>query len=357
MFDKIVYNIPIQTLIDLGHLVPLSTKATDYVLDVRGLKIIGGDYSKADLSKRLDNMEVTSQILPELRAFKDTHKHWLVFAIDIQHCEHIAAELNKLGIVAVAIHSKLDIDRKHLLDLFKDGYIQALVSVETLTTGFDAPLADLMVLLRPTASPVLHVQMLGRLMRPHPNKKVGLVLDFAGNVARLGPVDEVELKPKRKTKGQGGTLITKTCPDCKEVLAAAKKECSACGYVFPVISKLDIIHHEAPILASQREPIIKDVPIAKVTYSMHNKPGKPPSFKVTYSTGNLLRYYAEWVAFQHEGYPRIKAEHWWRKHAGNTDTPSTVREALDRQQELKKPTRLKVDTSQKYPIILGYFYD
>jgi DNA repair protein RadD len=157
IFDTIVYDITIQYLVDKKYLVPLSTKATEYTFNDQGVKVLGGDFSKIDLSRRLDHYHITEQIVKELIQFKDKRNSWLIFAIDIAHCEHIAEELNKLGIVAAAVHSKLDIDRQHLLDLFKQKHIQALVAVETLTTGFDAPNIDLIVLMRPTQSPVLQL--------------------------------------------------------------------------------------------------------------------------------------------------------------------------------------------------------
>ena len=356
MFDRVVYDIPIQDLIDQKHIVRLTTKAPDYVMETKGLKIIGGDYSKAELSRRLDNNGVTSRILPELQPYIKSHKHWLVFCIDIDHCEHVAQELNSLGMVAAAVHSKLDIDRKELLDLFKSGHIQALTSVETLTTGFDAPDVDLIVMLRPTTSPVLHVQMLGRGMRTAPGKDKCLVLDFAGNVQRLGPVDAVEI-PKAKRRGNGGgEVITRACPICHEILAIAKRECPECGYIFPIESKLNLFASTAPVLKADAGPLVVDVPVARVTYSFHKKAGKPPSMRVSYITSNLLNQYNEWIGPEHLGYPAIKARQWWRDCGGDEPIPTTVSEMLRRANELRKPSAIRVNRAGKYPEIVRRLY-
>ena len=63
-----------------------------------------------------------------------------------------------------------------------------------LTTGFDAPHIDCVVLLRPTMSPGLYYQMVGRGFRLHPGNQNCLVLDFGGNVLRHGPVDGIKVK-------------------------------------------------------------------------------------------------------------------------------------------------------------------
>ena len=104
------------------------------------------------------------------------------------------------------------------------------VSVVGNTTGFDHPDTDLIVMLRPTMSPVLYVQMAGRGLRPKSHIDHCLVLDFAGNVEQHGPITAVQ-PPKRKGQG-GGEAPVKLCPECAEILHMSVKQCSECGYVF-----------------------------------------------------------------------------------------------------------------------------
>ena len=99
-----------------------------------------------------------------------------------------------------------------------------------LTTGFNAPGVDLIAMLRPTKSTGLYVQMAGRGTRLAPGKADCLVLDFAGNVARHGPIDAV--KPKRPGTGEGEAPV-KVCPDCQSILATAVRVCPDCGHAFP----------------------------------------------------------------------------------------------------------------------------
>ena len=72
--------------------------------------------------------------------------------------------------------------------------VRCLVSVNVLTTGFDAPRVDLLAMLRPTLSTGLYVQIVGRGTRKADGKVNCLILDFAGNCRRHGPVDQVDIK-------------------------------------------------------------------------------------------------------------------------------------------------------------------
>ena len=99
-----------------------------------------------------------------------------------------------------------------------------------MTTGFNVPQVDLLAMLRPTLSTGLYVQMVGRGTRKADGKTNCLVLDFAGNVRRHGPVDSVD--PKSKS-GVPGEAPVKACPECDELVAINTYECPACGYQWP----------------------------------------------------------------------------------------------------------------------------
>ena len=89
-----------------------------------------------------------------------------------------------------------------------------------LTTGFDAPTVDLIAMLRPTLSTGLYVQIVGRGTRLAIGKENCLVLDFAGNVRRHGPVNAVKVAGDGKAGDKEGavtveTVRAKTCPHCE----------------------------------------------------------------------------------------------------------------------------------------------
>ena len=97
-------------------------------------------------------------------------------------------------------------ERDRIIAAFKRDEVRALASMGVLTTGFNAPAVDLIAMLRPTKSTGLYVQMAGRGTRLAPGKENCLVLDFAGNVARHGPIDLVKPKDKANGEGNGGCV-------------------------------------------------------------------------------------------------------------------------------------------------------
>lgn len=101
-----------------------------------------------------------------------------------------------------------------------------------LTTGFDAPITDAIAILRPTNSPGLLVQMVGRGLRLHPDKRDTLILDFGGNIERHGPIDQINAGSISQSEARG-EAPAKECPICHSVIAAGYSECPDCGYGFP----------------------------------------------------------------------------------------------------------------------------
>jgi DNA repair protein RadD len=353
LFDKINYNIDIVDLINAGYLCPVLSKATQEEYDLNGIVKIAGDYSLKSMSEKLDNDALTQRICVELLKHKHTRKKWLLFAIDINHAESISRILNSLGVISAAVHSKQDFDRKYLLDLFEEDHIQALVSVASLTTGFDSPSVDLIGLLRPTQSAGLLVQMVGRGLRTAENKKNCLVLDFASNIQRLGPINDlVHTVINKKDSDKKGFIPTKRCPDCQELVALRIKVCPDCGYTFPEAKpKLVELANEAPIISTRISNKLFPFEVNKVDYSIHYKVGKPSSLKVTYTCG--IRKFFDWVPIEAEGYPRVRAKEWWWQRSA-LEFPETTKEALELVDKLKKPKNIHVLVLSKYPEIVRY---
>lgn len=359
LFTKIVYEVDMLRLIKEGYLSNVIAPPVEYEMDTSDIAIVGGDFSKKELSKKFDIDTITRRIVDEIITYKDTRKSWLIFAIDIEHAENINAILCEKGIRSAAIHSKLDVARSDIIDLFREGLIQALVSVETLTTGFDVPRVDLIAILRSTDSPTLHVQIIGRGMRVFPGKENCLILDFAGNIKNLGPINDPYIRKsgeRRSTKEEALKQKIKTCPSCKKTIVLQSKVCE-CGYEFKsnVVKLTPQVSHEEILSRSFLERFKpREYTVTRVRYELHEKQGKASSLKVTYYCG--LRSFKEWVALEHQGYPRRRAEDWWRYRA-KTVPPISIVEALQRTDELSKPTKIYVDEKGKYPNIVRYKFD
>jgi len=349
LFTGIAYDLTgkkhMRQLIKDGFLSKLKTIATQIELDTTEIRTQAGDFKIDDMLHKFDRQPITDGAIAEIIKHGQDYKKWLIFAIDIEHAEHIAETLIRNDIMANVVHSKMEEDRDSVIRKFKNGHYRALVNVNILTTGFDDPEIDLIALLRPTKSPVLHVQMIGRGLRIAPDKEHCLVLDFGGNTNRLGPIDDVLVKVRRK--GAGGDPITKTCPVCDAIHHAAVRVCEFCGHKFQFKHGLQDSSGNSVVTEDTRWFKVDDV-----KYSISTKPNRPDSLLVIYVCG--LRQFKEWRNFDHGGYSRHVAKHWISYRGGEANT---VKEAFDQSHELAKPKRIKVNASGRYPSIDDYEFD
>jgi DNA repair protein RadD len=212
---------------------------------------------------------------------------------------------------------------------FKAGSLRYLVNVNVLTMGFDAPNIDCVAMVRPTLSPGLYYQMVGRGFRLAEGKENCLVLDFGGNVLRHGPVDAIRIQ---KAGHQGdGDAPAKQCPECQSIIAAGYATCPDCGYVFPVPERRthDATASTEGILSGQ--VTTTEYEVRDVRYAVHQKRGAPDdaprTLRVEYRIG-FRQYQSEWICFEHTGWPRQKAESWWRGRS-NAPVPGSAVEAVD----------------------------
>ena len=357
--------------IDSGYLVQLIPKRVKAELDVSTVHIHGGEFKQNELQDAVDRDEITYAACHEAIEYGHDRQCWLVFASGIEHTIHVAAMLDSLGISATFVHSKMgDVERDKNLADFKAGKYRAIVNNGILTTGFDHPAVDLIIMLRPTQSPSLWVQMLGRGTRPvyepgfdlsssegrlesiaNSQKRNCLVLDFAGNTKRLGPINDPVL-PKRKGKGGGGTAPVKVCEACGTYNHASVRFCISCGAEFPKEVKINYFASTAELIASSA--VVTEVfAVDRITYAIHRKEDRPDSIKMSYFCG--LRMFNEYLCLEHVGFAGKKARDLWRERA-DEEPPETTAAALLEVDSLRIPTHIRVWEKKKYPEILAYSY-
>ena len=350
LFTDIAYEVSIRDLITEGYLCPLVSKATELTLDVGGVGSRGGEFIASQLQAAVDRDPITHAAIDEIIAHGEGRKSWLAFCSGVDHARHVAAALGERGISCATIFGDTPAgERDRIIASFKRGEIRALASMGVLTTGFNAPAVDLIAMLRPTKSPGLYVQMAGRGTRLAPGKENCLVLDFAGNVARHGPIDAV--RPQAPGEGEGAPP-SKICPDCNSILPAAVRVCPDCGHCFPPPElKVQATATTLAILSTTRA---QWTPVTDVRLSRHEKPGKPPSLRVDYQCG--LNWHSEWVCFEHTGYAREKAAVWWRARS-TAPVPRSVAAALAATDLLRKPSAIEVRPSGRFTEIVNYRFN
>lgn len=371
IFTDIAYDLTtfenFNRLISEGFLSPLIPKPGDSEIDLSGVKVQAGEYNLHDLQAASDKLEITRRAVDEILKHGEERLHWLVFASGVEHSDHIAEEMNRRGVHTISIHSKMTREncpaelvarqrqdeelRDTAIRLWKSGWYRCAVNNDVLTTGIDFPGIDLIAVLRATMSPGLWVQMLGRGTRPCEGKFNCLVLDFAGNTRRLGPINDPVI-PRKKGK-RGGEAPVKLCPVCNTYNHCSARFCISCGTVFTqtvkFVDKADI----RSLIANQVMPVRETFEVNSVEYSRHTpRGGGVPSLMVTYQCGS--NSFREWVCIQHSGVGiRRKAEKWWEERTDGGTCPETVYEAISRQRELKAPVYVDVWLKQKNSEVLS----
>jgi DNA repair protein RadD len=344
-------------LVEEGYLSPLIPRRTNVKIDVSKIPLIGGEFKEKELQDASDKEEITYEAVKEIIQFGQDRKSWLIFGTGVDHCENICSMFQSFGISAACVHSKKSKkENDSIIKDFKNGIFQALINNNKLTTGFDYPSIDLIGMIRPTMSTGLWIQMLGRGTRPSEGKENCLVLDFAGNVERLGPINDPVI-PKRGGKG-GGEAPIKICFDCGVYNHASVRFCCGCGVEFPFETKIQETSSTKELIKNE-PPLVEYYKVDKVIYNLHEKTDSagnalsPPSIKVTYICN--LKSFCEWVCLEHQGFAARKAREWWKQRHEEA-APNTTAEALQRVSQLRTPQKIRVWTNKKFPEVLGYEY-
>lgn len=327
LLHEVCYEVGVRELIVQGYLSPLISK-TALDCDTSSLHIRRGEFV-ADEAERL-MLDVVEPACREIVRLTADRKSTLVFCQSVKHAEQVRATLERLtgepcGFVT---GETLDLERADSIRRFKSGELKRLVNCNVLTTGFDAPNVDCVALLRPTVSPGLFYQCVGRGFRRCEGKENCLVLDFGGNIKRHGPVD---LVTPTKAKGKGtGAPPTKTCPQCKSEILAGYSACPDCGFEFENIRDPKHDQRAADDSILSEGPTDEVLTVDWTDYAVHRKfraePGDKPTLRVEYHIG-LATVHKEWVCIEHTGFAGNKARAWWEERSQDP-FPQSVEHAV-----------------------------
>ena len=359
IFTSIAYKIPVQRLVDEGWLSPLVSPSTSTTYNTEGVGTVNGDFAVGELQSSVDKQEaVTRAALAESLELAKGRRAGIVFCVSVQHALLATSILRERGETCAMITGDTDdLTRASSLSRFKRGEVRWLVGVDVLTTGFDAPITDVIVLLRPTQSAGLYVQVCGRGMRLYDGKADCLVLDYGGNVERHGPITNI----RHKSLAAGESKMVKECSNCMAEVKISKRECPECGFIFPEQPR-DIDHDKTAsrkaIMGPAPEPVwveIDDVRASEwVKRAKEGEAPKPPTVCVEYLRGGRA-VVKEWLCPEHGGYAAQKFCRWWFDAGGDLPAPHTVALALERIDagELKRIEAVQVGKDGQYDRVLA----
>jgi DNA repair protein RadD len=354
IFTDVVYDMcnreAFLRLLADGFICPLIPQRGEVEINTDGIHIVNGDYNQKELAEKISKQKIFYKALSQAVTVGKARRSWIVFAASVENAEEIAEILNNaFQISTVVLHSKKSKAENDaaMLD-WKKGVVQCAVNVGMLTTGVDHPALDFIVMLRPTMSTGLWVQSLGRGTRPCEGKLDCLVMDFAGNTARLGPIDDPVLPKRRGERTEPGLAPIKECAKCHTFAHISAKECAVCGFVFPIQSAPSKLQSNFSknelMLAAKEPPNIQKIKVDRVIYQPHkSKRTGANCIKVSYYCGPLA--YTEYTSV--EGVMgNIKGRNWFRQRY-DAPPPETNAEVLALMDKLRVPSYINVWVNKK----------
>lgn len=355
IFDDVCYSINIRELINDGYLCKPVSKTAMAQIDTSDVGTAGGEFIPQQLEAAALDAESIAAIADEILANSEGRNGILVFGSGVKHSTLLKDALIERGISCGAVFGDTPSgERKSILNQFKQRRIRAIASMNCITTGFNARHVDMIALARPTKSRGLYIQIIGRGTRNFPGKKDALVLDFGGNIARHGPIDDIRPLKAHREKEKGDAPL-KNCPSCGEYNPISSRECEHCGFEFPeIIAKIDTVASTLDIM-SRADLTPQWVDVTAVEYARHVKAGSPDSMKVTYQCG--LLFYSEWICCEHDGGAKFRAVQWLKKRLpAGAAVPQTVGEALEWTNDLDTPRQIAIRPDGKFMSVIGYRY-
>lgn len=215
IFSDVIYQVQVRTLLNQGFLAELQYFQLD-VMDERNLNpnSTGADYTDKSVLREFERIDFYSFLVNTIQRLLNPHsgrkpKGILVFTRFLKEAERLTYSIPNCAIVSGDTPKKT---REIILRRFKSGEIKVVANVGVLTTGFDYPELDTIVLARPTMSLALYYQMVGRAIRPCKGKD-GWIVDLCGTYKRFGKVEDLVLTEPKKGLWQiesNGKQLTNT---------------------------------------------------------------------------------------------------------------------------------------------------
>jgi ribonuclease E len=183
VFPASVDDLPLQDAARRGLIAPLRCLRVPPVAAINQVPIVGGDFDQEILAKTLDH-QALNQAAASLYRDRFDNTPGIVYAAGVDHAYNLAQEFRAAGLAAEAVSGRTPPVRlAETLAAYERGEINVLINAMLLAEGWNSPRATVCMHLAPTASRRVYQQRIGRIMRTHPRKEAGVVLDFVAKAA------------------------------------------------------------------------------------------------------------------------------------------------------------------------------
>ena len=213
-FDLMVHAPPMRDLIDNGFLADYDYFAPPQQVDLSGVKTRGGDFAIDQLAEAMDRAVVIGDAAEHAKRHLNGEPA-VVFCVTVAHAEHVAEQFRAAGFRAAAVDGSMEkTERRDRIAAIGDGRLNILTSCSLISEGTDLPGVKGVILLRPTKSVSLYLQMVGRALRPKPDGSRAVILDHVNNVHRHGLPDAPREWTLDTAKCRGQSPNVTTCDQC-----------------------------------------------------------------------------------------------------------------------------------------------
>lgn len=213
---NVPYEISLYEAINKGMLVPFHYYGIYDDTDYSKLHIVRGRYNEKELNETYIGNVYRYDLIYKYYC-KYGSKRALGFCCSREHAEEMARQFCERGISSVAVYSnsngEYSEDRNIAIEKLTKGEIKVIFSVDMFNEGVDIPAVDMVMFLRPTESPIVFLQQLGRGLRKSIGKKYLNVLDFIGNYEKAGKVRFLLTEEKLAEINQYGYVRNSNIPD------------------------------------------------------------------------------------------------------------------------------------------------
>jgi superfamily II DNA or RNA helicase len=183
VFPASVDDLPLQDAARRGLIAPLRDLRVPPVAAINQVPIVGGDFDQEVLAKTLDH-QALNQAAASLYRERFDNTPGIVYAAGVDHAYNLAKEFRAVGLKAEAVSGRTPPVRlAETLAAYERGEINVLINAMLLAEGWNSPRATICMHLAPTASRRVYQQRIGRIMRTHPRKEAGIVIDFVPKAA------------------------------------------------------------------------------------------------------------------------------------------------------------------------------
>src|SRR5215203_2020620 len=183
VFPASVDDLPLADAARRGLIAPLRSLRVPPVAAIHNVPIVGGDFDEAALAAALDHQALNLAAAALYKERFDSSPG-VVYAAGVEHAYNLATEFRAIGLKAEAVSGRTPpVKLAEILAAYERGEIDVLINAMLLAEGWNSPRATVVMHLAPTASKRVYQQRIGRIMRMHPRKEAGIVVDFVNKGA------------------------------------------------------------------------------------------------------------------------------------------------------------------------------